>query len=696
MHTRSSPALPLPDRLRDSLRVRAAALRPIDRAVAAMVLAYLLLGAVGASRWEQALALSTVLYLSLGFATIVQSALAARAAQPGRERLGWTLLTLAVSARLSGGFIWGLLGLAPGTEPPWLTALQLSYLAFTVPGLLVFPSSTWRGRDQLRARIDVATVLIGSLLVSWFLALGPLLGSPDLATAPLDDRLYAFGDSITVVLAAVLHLRSTSPAVRAAAQWLLLAFLLRLLPDLLIWRGGDPADFSAFAFIDQVWYLVWALLWLAARTAVRTPRTEPSKPARRERYRSGIVPLLFLVAALVVLLRTLVLGRTGEAAFYALGSAALTLLLLARQGVEFAERDRLTQRLDWERDRFAALLHHAYDAVALIGLNGTLRYASPSTFRLFGDQLPALGGEGLLELVHPDDRENLLAAFGEGGAPTRAIRLRARDRDGRWRTFEGHLSDHRADPMINGVVLHGIDRTRERRLNEGLQDTQPLEALGVLAGGLAHDLNNILTVVASHAELLENDSALDARARGDVAGISAASERARSLTRGLLTLSRRKDVGAAVLDLAAVARDRHRDGDPVEEAPGIIAQVRATPEALLQVTDALLEVGRDEARGRAVNVRVEERVLDEATAGPWRLEARRYVVLSVGTGRAADPPEVVEEAVRTVAGDEWDLAPGDLALLIALAACREIGGTVLRERRGEDSRLVALIPAVHQ
>lgn len=695
---------PPPPSIGARARARFAALRTTDLIVIAFAAGYALLAVAGARTWAGALALSYVLYLVIGVATVAQTARTAHRSPAGRVRLGWVLLALAVAARLIGGVVWSAHDHPIGEEPGWLIALQLSYLGFVLPALLVFPSAVWRGRDALRARIDVSTVLIGSALVTWFLAIGPLLRSPRLASAPLDDRLYAFGDSIAVVLAAVLHLRSTLPSVRRGAHWLLAAYLLRLIPDLVIWQSGSTPDFSPFGTIDTAWSLAWALQWAAARAGEPEAAAHPehtasgAEPARRDRYRSGAIPLMFLVAALAVLLRAMVAGDSAEAAFFATGSAVLTLLLVARQGVEFDERDRLTQRLEWERARFRALLHHAYDAVALLGSRGTLRYASPSTIRMFGDHLGGLAPEQIVELVHPDDRAGIVAAFTAEHTPTRAVRIRARDRDGQWRTFDGHLADHRDDPDVRGIVLHGIDRTRERKLTEGLEHTQPLEALGVLAGGLAHDLNNILTVVASHAELLESEPGLDARTNADVAGIAAASDRARSLTRGLLTLSRRKDVGAAVLDCATVVRDRLHGPRPVPlvVAPGILAQVRATPEALVQVIDALLEVGRDEARGREVDVRVDERSVDEAGAIAWHVEARRYVALSVGTGPVDGPAAEAEEAVRTIAGEEWDLAPGDLALLIALAACRETGGTVVRERRGDHTRLIALVPAVHQ
>lgn len=694
----------------------ARALRRPDLAVLAVIATYLGLAAVGARDWASASLLGNVLYAALGVLTLAQGARTAGRAPGARERLAWALLAAALALRLVGGLSWGLVVQpAAAPDPHWLRALQLGYFPLAFAALLLFPSVRRRGRDAIRARLDVATVVLGSALLVWYLAIGPLLRLPALSAAPLEDRLFALGDSAALLLAGILHLRTGDVAVRRAAAWLLAAYFVRLVPDLVIWRGFGVADFSTFALVDLAWFGVWVLHWAAARAAAG--EWGSGRVDRRSgRYRSSIVPHLFLGGALAALLATLAAGERGEALLYSVGSAALTLLLVGRQSVEFAERDRLTQRLEWERARFRALLHHAYDAVALFGRRGDLRYVSPSTLRIFGDDLAAVGNEGLLERVHPDDRAAIVAAFLQeapaaegrgpagdapdgtvGRAPAQRVRVRARDRQGRWRTFEGQITDHRHDPRVGGIVLHGVDRSREDRLAEGIEDSQPLEALGVLAGGLAHDLNNILTVVASHAELLALDRTLDARARADVQAIGAASDRAQALTRGLLTLSRRKAPGGPLVDLAAVARTvLAESGDRVAVDPATATLVRGDADALGQVVEALVQEMRGIAAGAPILVRVALQELDDEAAAARRVEPRVFVALTVGDGPVDATPAVVEEAVRTATTDEWDLPPGDLALLIALAACRELGGTIVRERRGARSHLVALLPAVHQ
>jgi PAS domain S-box-containing protein len=92
------------------------------------------------------------------------------------------------------------------------------------------------------------------------------------------------------------------------------------------------------------------------------------------------------------------------------------------------------------------------------------------------------------------------------------------------------------------------DVTTQRRLEEQLRQSQKMEAIGQLAGGVAHDFNNILTVIHGHAALLES-SELEESALRSAQQITQAAERAAALTRQLLTFSRRQLIQPRKLDM---------------------------------------------------------------------------------------------------------------------------------------------------
>jgi PAS domain S-box-containing protein len=93
------------------------------------------------------------------------------------------------------------------------------------------------------------------------------------------------------------------------------------------------------------------------------------------------------------------------------------------------------------------------------------------------------------------------------------------------------------------------DITTQKRLEDQLRQAQKMEAIGQLAGGVAHDFNNILTVIHGHAELLLTEGRPSERASHSARQISQAAERGAALTRQLLAFSRRQVMQPRLLDM---------------------------------------------------------------------------------------------------------------------------------------------------
>ncbi len=167
------------------------------------------------------------------------------------------------------------------------------------------------------------------------------------------------------------------------------------------------------------------------------------------------------------------------------------------------------------------------------------------------------------EHLHPDDVQRVEASlYGviQSGQSYWSDEYRFLCHDGRW-----------ADILDRGWVLHDdagkpvrmigamLDVTERRRLEQQLRQSQKMEALGQLSGGVAHDFNNLLTVIQVNAALIARaDPKNDRRIREHADDIIAASERAATLTRQLLMVSRKQVMQQRVVDLNEVVRNMMR------------------------------------------------------------------------------------------------------------------------------------------
>ena len=203
----------------------------------------------------------------------------------------------------------------------------------------------------------------------------------------------------------------------------------------------------------------------------------------------------------------------------------------------------------------AKLIENASDVVAVIDQNGTISFQTPSVERILGYPPEELDGTSVFELVHPDDTTGawvrMLQVVTEAGT-TRSSHIRLRHRNGSWRTFEAVGTAMFDDPLIRGIVVNARDITDRVRLEADLRERQKMEAIGSLAGVVAHEFNNLVTVIGGYAELILDRVDEGDPTRRDALAIVDAADRASRLTRQLLSFSRRQVLEMRSLDLNQV------------------------------------------------------------------------------------------------------------------------------------------------
>ncbi|MGC4118683.1 MAG: PAS domain S-box protein [Myxococcales bacterium] len=211
------------------------------------------------------------------------------------------------------------------------------------------------------------------------------------------------------------------------------------------------------------------------------------------------------------------------------------------------------EALRTSEERFKRLLQNSNDIVTVLDASGVELAIHGPVEKMLGFTREELVGTRGFDYVDERDAETLARILADMLAEPGAVRraeYRHRHKDGRWVSMEAVGTNLLHDPVVRGIVLNARDVTERNRLHEQLQQAMKMEAVGRLAGGVAHDFNNLLTAILGNLELVRmNLPAESAPVGGYLDEIERAADSAASLTRQLLSFSRRQIIEPKVLNL---------------------------------------------------------------------------------------------------------------------------------------------------
>lgn len=216
------------------------------------------------------------------------------------------------------------------------------------------------------------------------------------------------------------------------------------------------------------------------------------------------------------------------------------------------ERIRAEQALHDSEQRFHNLFEASPDAIFVEDLQGTVLDVNPAGCRLQGLSRQELLGKPLSELVPPELREKTARGF-QDFVSGKADQVEGVSRRADGRDVPVEIRANRIDYAGQlALLLHVRDISEHKRLEEQFRQAQKMEAIGQLAGGVAHDFNNILTIIHGHASLLLAGGNLPEGSTRSAQQVIQAAERAAGLTRQLLAFGRRQILQPKRLDLNEV------------------------------------------------------------------------------------------------------------------------------------------------
>ena len=223
------------------------------------------------------------------------------------------------------------------------------------------------------------------------------------------------------------------------------------------------------------------------------------------------------------------------------GKGGKAIVIISR---DVTERTVAEESLRNGERRFRAMIENISDAITLVARDGTVTYSSPAAKKIFSLSDESSRAVTVFDVIHPDDCDFARSIFMDVvSEPQKTVteQLRVKRADGSIGWVESVFTNLLNDTSVQAVVATFRDITDRKQLEDDLRQIQKMESIGRLAGGVAHDFNNILAIMMGY-------SAAILRAKGDskkiiehVDVIQKAVQRGASLVRQLLMFARKSE-----------------------------------------------------------------------------------------------------------------------------------------------------------
>jgi PAS domain S-box-containing protein len=348
--------------------------------------------------------------------------------------------------------------------------------------------------------------------------------------------------------------------------------------------------------------------------------------------------------------------------------------------LDVTHQKRTEAALQQSEEQYRFLAESIQDVIWSMDLNFNFTYVSPAVENILGWTVEDVCSIGLEGIMPEDTLEAFRSVFTHRYADSVA-----RDDFSRSLTMEqtlwhkqktkvwventaAFLCDQEGLPY--GVIGVTRDITQRRQallekeeLQQKLERARKMEALGLLAGGVAHDLNNVLSGIVSYPSLMLMKLPPDSPLRDNLTKMKSSGEKAAEIVQDLLTLARRGVRAHEVLNINQVIREHLKSADYLHlraEHPGVQVVTELAPDLLsiegspLHLKKALMNLVANafEAQpgGGSIRVETQNRYIDRPLKGYEDIEKGEFVVLRVsddGHGMEADEVDRIFEPFYT-------------------------------------------------
>ncbi|MDB5369588.1 MAG: hybrid sensor histidine kinase/response regulator [Roseomonas sp.] len=363
------------------------------------------------------------------------------------------------------------------------------------------------------------------------------------------------------------------------------------------------------------------------------------------------------------------------------------------------DRHRLARALETERALLRGLLDASGDALSFKDREGRFVRLNAIKAQALGGTVDSLLGQREATLLPPGEAADLVLAEQavlDSRQATDSTGQRAGEAEPRWLRIQRlPILDRAGKPTHIATIEH--DLTEHRVLEERLRQAEKMQALGTMAGGVAHDFNNLLTAILGSLDLILHAGTRDARQDMLLRTAIAAAERGSSLTRRLLSFSRKRelhlrpcDVNRLVHDMDTLLTRSLGDAVTVEHAldPALWPAIADAEQFGLALLNLCINSRDAMPDGGVITLSTRNATLAEAEVPD--LAHGDYVVLGVADTGDGMSPDIMAKAFEPFFTTK-DIGKGTgLGLSMVYGLARQSGGTVTLASKPGQGTLVEL------
>ena len=396
-----------------------------------------------------------------------------------RNRIGWALIGVSAFCWGLGEVAWSYYELLLGRQVPFPSLADVGYLLavpFAIAGVLCFPSAPSRVISMARTILDGLLIAGSLLIVSWATVLGTVYRSGSGGVlAQLISLAYPAGDVVIATMIIILAARAPR-ATRLPLYLLVGGLLANLLADSGFAYLTTTNTYGPGNVVDAGWAGGYLLIAIAAFFSASVPALPAAAPGPPGRLRLLLPYLPVGAAEVVAAIEELQPGELDPVIFW--GLLVVIGLVVVRQFLTLNDNLTLNRALEANaaalakgQEHFRSLVQNSSDVITLIGSDGIIQYQSASVERILGFREGQMVGTPFSDLVHSDDRTQVLRKIDEAiniMGPPLAVECRLRREDGSYCPVEVTMTNLLELPAVRGLVLNTRDVSERKSLEEKL------------------------------------------------------------------------------------------------------------------------------------------------------------------------------------------------------------------------------------